>query len=289
MPLGGRFPPKRANLSGCVVNTAGSEQPPSQQLSPPLPAESYAYTPETRWPPLAAIPAAFVIFVAASLIAVIPAEYYARHAGISLGDAKILGADDPRVQTLNLILLGASQLSIAFFVWLASGLFKSSRTATLALRRPEQGVRAFVEGLLIVLVATGLYSLIVFSLNPNLLLPDLRPFSKMMHSDAWWLTLLVVGVGAPLAEEFLFRGFLFSAISKTRLGLIGTAILTSAVWTSLHVGYAPAAVIEVFGIGLVLSWLLVRSGSLWVPIFCHAAYNTLLMVMLMFISLPAAA
>lgn len=252
-------------------------------------AESSAYIPRTRWPALAAIPAAVVIFIAASVIAIIPAEFYARSVGISIADARaVSGVHDTRVLTLSLLLLGASQLGIILLVWLAAGLFKSSRIDMLALHPPAQGPRAYAWSLLIVLLATGLYSLIVFGIDPGLILPDLRPFSAMMQSDVWWLTVLVVCIGAPVAEEVLFRGFLFAALAKTRLGLIGTAVLTSGFWTALHAGYAPAAMIEVFGIGLLFSWLLVRTGSLRVTIFCHAAYNTLLMVLLAFITLPAA-
>ena len=35
-----------------------------------------------------------------------------------------------------------------------------------------------------------------------------------------------------------------------------------------------------FLIGLFFSWLLWRTGSLRVPIFCHALYNTLIVVVL---------
>ena len=44
--------------------------------------------------------------------------------------------------------------------------------------------------------------------------------------------------------------------------------------------------VEVFSIGLIFSWLLWRTGSLWVPIFCHAAYNSLIVLVLRFVDLP---
>jgi membrane protease YdiL (CAAX protease family) len=40
-------------------------------------------------------------------------------------------------------------------------------------------------------------------------------------------------------------------------------------------------------IGFYFSWLLVRTGSLWVPIFCHATYNTALVLALRYLPLPA--
>ena len=40
-------------------------------------------------------------------------------------------------------------------------------------------------------------------------------------------------------------------------------------------------------IGLYFSWVLVRTGSVWVTIFCHAVYNTAIGVALYFITLPS--
>jgi membrane protease YdiL (CAAX protease family) len=96
----------------------------------------------------------------------------------------------------------------------------------------------------------------------------------------------VIGVGAPLSEELLFRGFLFSGLAKSRLGLIGTGLLTAVLWAALHFGYSIFGLLEVLFIGLYFSWLLVRTGSVWVTIFCHAVYNTIIGVALYFIELP---
>jgi CAAX protease family protein len=83
----------------------------------------------------------------------------------------------------------------------------------------------------------------------------------------------------------MFRGFLFTGLAKSRLGLWGAAGITSALWTVIH-GYSVFGLIEVMAIGLYLSWLLVRTGSVWVTIFCHAVYNTAIGVALYFITLP---
>ena len=49
---------------------------------------------------------------------------------------------------------------------------------------------------------------------------DLRPFVRLF-GEQWVLALLVVGIGAPLSEELLFRGFLLSALARSRLGFAG--------------------------------------------------------------------
>jgi len=114
---------------------------------------------------------------------------------------------------------------------------------------------------------------------------DLRPFVHLF-GEQWVLALLVVGVGAPLSEELLFRGFLLSALARSRVGFVGGALVTSGLWTALHAGYSLAGIVEVFTIGLFLSWLLWRTGSLRVPIFCHGLYNALIVLVLRHVPLP---
>ena len=56
---------------------------------------------------------------------------------------------------------------------------------------------------------------------------DLRPFVQLF-GERWVLALLVVGIGAPLSEELLFRGFLLSALAGSRVGFWGGALITTA-------------------------------------------------------------
>src|SRR5262249_10935184 len=122
---------------------------------------------------------------------------------------------------------------------------------------------------------------------PQDMFVDLRPFVPFMTGQGWLFALLVIGVGAPLAEELLFRGFLMSSLASTRFGFLGASIISTALWAALHAGYSLAGVAEVFLIGLFFCWLLWRTGSLWVTIFCHAIYNSLIVVLLRYIPLPA--
>ena len=48
--------------------------------------------------------------------------------------------------------------------------------------------------------------------------PTCGPSCGFMTGPDWLLALLVIGVGAPLSEELLFRGFLQSALAQSRLG-----------------------------------------------------------------------
>jgi len=86
----------------------------------------------------------------------------------------------------------------------------------------------------------------------------------------FWLALVV---GAPLAEEPLFRGFMFRGMSESRLGVAGTIVLTSLLWAMLHLQYDWYGIVSVFVIGLLLGWVRHRTGSLYAPIVLHALSN----------------
>jgi uncharacterized protein len=89
----------------------------------------------------------------------------------------------------------------------------------------------------------------------------------------FWIAIPSVALGAPLVEEFMFRGPVFASLAQTRLGRWGTVGLTSAVWAVMHMSEPLFAVALIFIMGLVLGGLLLRFGSLWVTIVCHGAWN----------------
>lgn len=82
-----------------------------------------------------------------------------------------------------------------------------------------------------------------------------------------------IAIGAPLAEELIFRGQLFSALSNTRLGVSGTTLVTSLGWALLHVTEPWLSILLIFIMGLVFGWMMYRFGSLWLTIACHSAWN----------------
>ena len=83
-------------------------------------------------------------------------------------------------------------------------------------------------------------------------------------------------LGAPMSEELIFRGPLFAALRGTWVGQTGAVVLTAAAWALIHGASAPwLFVFLIFIMGLLLGWLLLRFGSLWVTFAVHAAWNAL--------------
>ncbi len=103
------------------------------------------------------------------------------------------------------------------------------------------------------------------SLPPNPVLPLMSRPDPVIRG-------LLVGtavVGAPLLEEFFFRGVLFSGI-RSRLGAIRAAVAVGVVFATLHpvVDWLP-----ILGLSAGLCWLRHRRASLLPAIVAHQLQN----------------
>ncbi len=247
-----------------------------------------AYAPRTGWPAWSVIPAALLILLLAAIVSALLTWAYSALAGLGLPQAIDSAALPPQVMEQLAAWTAGLQIGMVLLTLLAAGFFSSKRKEVLALRAPAQGWGVLPLALVPLFLLTGAWTGVLVLLEPDAVLHDLRPFQQLLNSDAFWLMLAVISIGAPLSEELLFRGFLFSGLAKSKLGLVGAGILTALLWTLLHLGYSIFGLIEVMGIGLYLAWLLVRTGSLWVTVFCHAVYNSVMALGLYFVTLPAA-
>jgi membrane protease YdiL (CAAX protease family) len=97
---------------------------------------------------------------------------------------------------------------------------------------------------------------------------------KSAQADgALWLLVIAFCVAAPITEEFFARGFLYRGWSESFLKVPGAILLSSLVWTALHLQYDWFFFGEVFSIGLLLGWLRHRSNSTWLTIIVHGVNN----------------
>jgi len=87
-----------------------------------------------------------------------------------------------------------------------------------------------------------------------------------------WRSVLfaAVIVGAPVAEETVFRGVLFPAL-RQRIGLRRALFAQAALFSLIHLD--PVGFVPRFLLGVVLGELVLFTGSLWASIFAHALNN----------------
>jgi membrane protease YdiL (CAAX protease family) len=128
-----------------------------------------------------------------------------------------------------------------------------------------------IVGLLIIIMGWDLMSRTIgHEVEPGFMLDVL----KSARSDGvLWLLVIAFAVAAPLSEELLARGFLYQAWSETFLQVPGAIVLSSLVWTAMHMQYEWYFFGEVFCLGLWFGYMRYRSNSTWLTIVLHALNN----------------
>ena len=80
---------------------------------------------------------------------------------------------------------------------------------------------------------------------------------------------------APICEEFLFRGFIFTALRNWK-GMWPAAIITGLLFGGVHVGSAPAVdLVPLMGLGFGLCLLYRYTGSLYPCFVAHSLNNSI--------------
>ena len=153
--------------------------------------------------------------------------------------------------------------------WLTIRKYKVS-WATLGLRRFKGGMIGLGCGLMALsFIFNIVYSrfLEVFNLRMQM---DLAPLFAELSSPWWFLAGGVVI--APVVEELFFRGFLFGGLWK-KYSWRMAAVISSALFALVH--FQATAMIPIFILGYIFSYLYYRSNSIWPGILMHVATNAL--------------
>lgn len=155
--------------------------------------------------------------------------------------------------------------------------FQKIRNVPLApLTAPRGGVRGIALNAVVLIVLAAAYAAIIYLIDSRAIARDVKPFAAMIRSDGWELLTLAAVIGAPLAEELTFRGFVYGVLAASPAGPTVAIVVSSVMWASLHASYSGYGLVAIFLIGLYLGWLRKSSGSLWPPIICHSLYNAAL-------------
>lgn len=162
--------------------------------------------------------------------------------------------------------------AVLFAIWIATKLARQRFADYLALNRPSWkglligavSLAVLVEGWDLLSKATGR------EVSPGFMMDTLK---AAQADNSLWLLILAIVVAAPITEEFFVRGFLYRGWSESFLRIPGAIILSSAVWTLMHLQYDWFFLGEVFSIGLLLGYLRYRSNSTWLTIVIHGLNN----------------
>jgi membrane protease YdiL (CAAX protease family) len=93
-------------------------------------------------------------------------------------------------------------------------------------------------------------------------------------------------IGAPIAEEIIFRGYLYP-VAKKYTSTWFAALFTGVLFGVVHMNLLGLPTLALMGVALAV--LYERTGSLWVPVLCHMAFNGMQitgMLLIKFVPVP---
>ena len=185
---------------------------------------------------------------------------------------------DAAADRINIVVGAAAYIGTACSVLLAARFRGGARWADLVGWHAwdmGRGLR-LVAGLL---AATLCYSLVASAFIEHVY-PQAKDWVKPPKETPWIVGFLALAtLFAPVTEELLFRGWIFTSLRGTvgvRVAiLVSAALFALAHWESTHL-YALA----VFPVGLALGYVRQRAGSVAASITLHSLYNGVAAVLL---------
>jgi uncharacterized protein len=224
-------------------------------------------SPDVDWPPWMALVALFgglVLAAVGGLLLDIPAALLF---GVKITSSHLppgLSIADTVVQDIGFVLVA---------VYLAQLGGRTVRSWQFGLRRP--GVGWWAAGGLILLL---LFAFILISVAWSAIVhPEKEKTLEQLGSNEG-AALLVLSAGltcvvAPMCEEFLFRGFIFTAL-RGWAGTLPAAVMTGLLFGGVHVGSAPALdLVPLAALGFSLCLLYRYTGSLYPCMIAHSLNN----------------
>ena len=170
--------------------------------------------------------------------------------------------------------LGAMLFLYALLVTKSSAPFWPS----IGWRETRPGMRPIRDSALQLLAGGALLALVVTFAGSFFNTKETLPIEELLKARVSILLFGVLGVAlAPFVEETIFRGFLYPVIAR-RLGVAAGVGITGTLFGLMHAaqlwgGWGQIALL-IF-VGLVLTWVRARTGTVAASFFVHLGYNGL--------------
>ena len=182
---------------------------------------------------------------------------------------------------IAVITAGSAALTVVVMAMISSRKGQRSLFADFGLRIRPQDWPWLFAGVGLQLVATGAVQVInsVGGTQPE---QDVARALQHSGSIGRLLGALAVVIGAPLAEELLFRGLLLRSLLR-RMSAPTAALLCGALFAAAHLLDPNAAVFfaPLMLVGVVSSMRAIRTGELSQSLLLHAGFNLLSAVILL--------
>jgi membrane protease YdiL (CAAX protease family) len=234
--------------------------------------------------PIVVILGAFLIFLVAQYTSVLILSFYALFRGWDTARANYWLNNSITAQFLFVLMAEAFTVGLVYLVlrYLKHSLYD------IGLKKPRFidggfAILAYPVYLISFLVLLGIATHLFPGINVNE--AQQIGFNSVHGTYQLTLTFISLVILPPIAEEILFRGFLFEGLKKA-MPVIWAALITSVIFASAHLPEGGAegpfwvGAIDTFTLSLVLVFLKQKTKSLWPSIFLHAIKNAVAFVTL---------
>jgi len=261
---------------------SGSSKP-ATAAARPLPTQTAVPEPNW-WQPASAILLAALLFLGVQVVASLPLLVYASLKHWTSAQATDW-SNGAYVQFVYVVV--AEVLTVGGVWWFLR--IKGLHLKDIGWRKFKPLAIAYaLSGFAVYFVAYAVLLAVASALVPSLNVNQQQDigFQQVAGTGELIVTFLSLVVLPPLAEETLFRGFLYTTFRR-RMGFLLAALLTSALFAVPHLleaqqseGLLWVAGIDTFVLSLVLCSLREKSNSLWPGILLHGLKNGIAFVSL---------
>lgn len=190
----------------------------------------------------------------------------------TVADVFLYGSNHGTVVSVSIIISGVLLLALSMVVIALKG---GNSRQYLALRPFSLATGLGMLGLLLIFMIGSQALTYLLDENP-LIFVD--PLYESVSSV--WLLILAMVIVAPLYEELVFRGLLWSAIaeqfsssSTPYHGALIASIITSLVFAVMHLQYGGYEISTIVILALIFCYARIKSGSLLLPMLLHIINN----------------
>ena len=171
--------------------------------------------------------------------------------------------------------LAVPQLILLLFVVSISEADRKPVKASLRMPYNEGWFRQSIITVLAILVAIFLYSFTIYKIDISYLMPPQVPKNILGEEGFMLVNLFAMVLWVPFVEELFFRGFLLTSWIP-KYGHAKSVMLVSLIFMFVH--SHPGLYFPVFMSSLLISYLYIKTKSLWPAFLSHAALNLIVVI-----------
>lgn len=267
-------------------NASGDYHPelPPEQIALPAQAVRRHYPPDLQiswsWHHLIV----FIVFMLVSLVAVQTLFFasYAPHHRMTTEELEDYMLSKPQVAIGSTLIVYALLL---FFLYVTLAVLRGQPFwRTLGWRKIEARHDGMPQRAIVYFFGGCLVSLLVFALTSIIKTPENTPIEQVFKFKETAILFIAMAVlVAPLAEETLFRGYLYPMFARW-FGVIPSIIVTGTLFGLMHgpqLGDAKSLILIMSMVGIIFTAARARTGSVFASYLMHLGYNSLIGISLL--------